>query len=487
MNFLGVDLGATSGRTILGTIGNDSIKLREINRFPNPMIEVNGHLYWDIFALYQQIINGLKIVAEEDIEIKSIGIDAWGVDFVCIGNDGELLRQPYCYRDSQTVGAQEKFFKQVSRNKIYEKTGIQFMDFNTLFQLSTIGNNHSSILPITNKILFIPDALSYMLTGEMVTEYTIASTSQLIDSEKKTFDLELLAALDLTENSFGKLVKPGTVIGNLNETVKKLTGLGDIPVVAVAGHDTASAVVSVPSEDREFAYLSSGTWSLMGIEADKPIINDDSFSLNFTNEGGVDGTIRFLKNICGMWLFEQCRKEWNDNNSYEQLIANAGNEVPFRCFINPDATCFTNPLSITEAIRKYCEATSQYIPQTKSEITRCIFESLALRYKQVLDNLQQFASFPIKKLHVIGGGSKNDLLNRFTASALGIPVIAGPTEATTIGNLMLQAKTAGLYPDIQSMRKSISRSVPLTQFNPENHSEWMKQYPNYLSVFKEII
>ncbi|MDD3080069.1 MAG: rhamnulokinase [Paludibacter sp.] len=486
-NFFAVDLGATSGRTILGMIKSGSIELREINRFPNKIIEANGHFYWDFLGLYQSILEGLKIIADEGIQIESVGIDTWGVDFVCFDKNGEILGNPYSYRDPHTDDAQPKFFTKISRDQVYQTTGIQFMNFNSLFQLSAMKEHNSAILPVADKILFMPDALSYMLTGKMVTEYTIASTSQMLDAKAKGFDNVLLKALGLTEENFGKFVFPGEVIGELSESVQKQTGLGAVPVIAVAGHDTGSAVAAVPAQGKNFAYLSSGTWSLMGIETNQPIITDESFLQNFTNEGGVEGTIRFLKNICGMWLLERCRLEWGTNseeNSYGQLIADAKETDGFISFINPDAPDFANPVSMVKAIQNFCEKTSQVIPRTKAEITRCIFESLAFRYKEVLDSLKSFADFPIDSLHVIGGGSKNVMLNQFTANALGIPVYAGPMEATAIGNIMVQAKTNGLYADIQSMRNSIRESVDLVVFEPEHREDWEANYYRYLTRTK---
>ena len=483
--FFAVDLGATSGRTILGIVRSGSVDLREINRFPNKIIEANGHFYWDFLGFYQSILEGLKIVADEGIKIESIGIDTWGVDFVCFDKNGEVLGNPYSYRDPHTSDAQQNFFKQIPRDKVYKTTGIQLMNFNSLFQLSAMKANHSSILPIADKILFMPDALSYMLTGKMVTEYTIASTSQMLDANTRKFDSNLLKALGLTEHNFGKFVFPGEVVGNLSESVQKQTGLGAVPVIAVAGHDTGSAVAAVPAENKNFAYLSSGTWSLMGIETLKPVITDESFNLNFTNEGGIEGSIRFLKNICGMWLLERCRAEWgstSEDNSYNQLEADAKVADSFISFIDPDAPDFANPPSMVKAIQNYCEKTSQVVPRTKAEITRCIFESLAFRYRQVLESLKNFASFPIDNLHVIGGGSKNALLNQFTANALGIPVVAGPKEATAIGNVMVQAKAIGIYSGIQEMRNNLRNSIDLIEYLPQDKEDWDNYYERYLSV-----
>lgn len=487
-NFFSVDLGATSGRTIIGTLGNGTLEMKEWTRFPNPIIEVNGHYYWDIYALYNEIIAALKKVAQKNIRIESIGIDTWGVDFGFVGKDGELLRQPYSYRDAHTVGAPEKFFQRISRERVYELTGIQVMNFNSLYQLDTIRRSWSSVWPVVDKILFMPDLLGYMLTGEVVTEYTIASTSQFLNPRTHQLEPELLEELGVVEEQFGKIVYPGTLLGTLNESVRRQTGLDKVPVISVAGHDTASAVASVPAENDHFAYLSSGTWSLMGVELQEPIITERSSELNFTNEGGVDGTVRFLKNICGMWLLECCRREWNASGheySYSELIEKAMQVPDFFCLINPDAPCFANPLSMVEAIREYCRKTGQNVPQTHGEITRCIFESLALRYKQVFGYLESLVSFPIERLHVIGGGSQNDVLNVFTANALGVEVVAGPAEATAIGNSMLQAKAAGMADSLKEMRQLIRNSVKLRTFLPTDRKKWKTGYEDYLRVYRE--
>ena len=488
-HFFAVDLGATSGRTILGSLGEGKMELRELTRFPNHIIETGGHFFWDIYALYNEIINGLKVVAKEGITIQSIGIDTWGVDFVFIGKDGGLLRNPYCYRDPHTVGAMEEYFTHIPKEKVYDITGIQFMNFNSLFQLSTLKRNGCSALEAADKILFIPDALSYMLTGKMVPEYTIASTSQILNPRTKKFEKELLDVVGVKEEQWGRFVFPGEQIGTLTEEIQKMTGLGAVPVIAVAGHDTASAVAAVPAQNEKFAYLSSGTWSLMGIEVKDAIINQKSYNMNFTNEGGIEGTTRFLKNICGMWLLERCRKEWDatQNYSYPELIEAALAVPAFRSLINPDAPCFANPSSMIEAIRHYCLETNQPVPETYGEITRCIFDSLALRYKQVFGYLQDMAPFNIEKLHIIGGGSKNNQLNQFTCNAVGVPVVAGPSEGTAIGNIMLQAKANGLVKDIAEMRQLISTSIETALFTPEQPEAWEEAYQKYLSVYREDI
>ena len=489
MNFFAVDLGATSGRTILGTVSGGKIELTEQTRFPNPIIETGGHFYWDIYALYLEIIKGLKKVAKDNVKIHSIGIDTWGVDFVMFGKDGGILRSPYCYRDPHTVGAPEEYFTHIPRERVYDITGIQIMNFNSLFQLSTLRRNKCSALEAADKILFMPDALSYMLTGAMVTEYTIASTSQMLNPRTKRFEKELLDVVGVKEEQFGRFVFPGEQIGVLSKEVQQQTGLGAVPVIAVAGHDTASAVAAVPARNERFAYLSSGTWSLMGIEVKDAIINKESYAKNFTNEGGVEGTTRFLKNICGMWLLERCRKEWESENnySYPELIEAALAVPAFRSVINPDASCFANPASMIEAIRCYCEQTGQPVPQTCGELTRCIFDSLALRYRQVFGYMQSMSPYAIERLHVIGGGSRNNLLNQFTCNAVGVPVSAGPSEGTALGNIMLQAKAFGLVKTVQEMRDMIASSIELAEFEPRDAEEWDIAYEKYLSCFREDI
>lgn len=487
--FLAIDLGASSGRAILGTIKDGILELKEINRFSNPILEINGRLYWNLFHLYDEIIKSLKLIKADEINISSLGIDTWGVDFVCFGKDGEPLRMPYSYRDTHTFGAPERFFKnKMPKEEVYKKTGIQIMNFNTLFQLSTQLEEENSIYAATDKILFMPDALSYLLSGKMVTEYTIASTSQMINPFIRQFDESLLNAVKLTPDHFAPIVFSGTEIGKLSHSVKKQTGMGDISVIAVAGHDTGSAVLATPAVNENFAYLSSGTWSLMGIESAEPVINEETYALNFTNEGGADGSVRLLKNICGMWLIEQCKKEWEKEGTvtFTEIVQAANEASPFRCFINPDSPSFASPASMTAAIKEYCRVTGQPVPETMGEIARCIYESLAFRYKQVLSNLQKLATFPIETLHIIGGGAQNKMLNQFTANAVGKTVLAGPSEATAMGNILLQAKAAGLVKDKKEIRRIIRNSVELEMFDPEETALWELNYNKYLTFYKEI-
>ena len=493
--FFAVDLGATSGRTIVGSLENGKFALKELTRFDNNLIETGGHFYWDIYALYLEVIKGLKLVAQQGIDIQSIGIDTWGCDFVYIGKDGGILRNPMAYRDPHTVGMMEAYFQEkISKEKVYEKTGIQFMNFNSLFQIYAMRKAGNVALENAEKILFIPDALSYMLTGKAVCEYTVASTSQILNPVTKDLDEDLVESLGLKRTQFGEMTSPATGIGTLTEEVQKMTGLGKVPVIAVAGHDTASAVAAVPAKDEKFAYLSSGTWSLMGIETKDAIINPHSFELNFTNEGGIDGTTRFLKNICGMWIYERCRKEWKEEAiahhtdlsalDHATLISEAMKQPAFQSLINPDDAIFANPVSMVEAIQDYCRQTNQHIPQGYAEICRCIFECLALRYRQVFTWLKDFADFDINTLHIIGGGSLNAYLNQFTANSCGVTVLAGPQEGTAIGNIMLQAKASGDVKDIWEMRKIIANSLELKRFAPQDKDVWDKAYEQFLKVQK---
>ena len=485
--FFAVDLGATSGRTILGTLDNGRLAQEELTRFPNNLIETGGHFYWDIYALYFEMIRGLKEVARRGIALTSIGIDTWGVDFVFIGQDGAILRNPMAYRDPHTFGRMEEYLRHVvPQREVYDITGIQFMNFNSLFQLYAMQQDGNVAMKMAEKVLFVPDALSWMLTGEAVCEYTIASTSQMLDPRTGDLSEKLIESVGMRRSQFGRIVQPGTQIGVLTEEVQKMTGLGAVPVIAVAGHDTGAAVAAVPAKNEQFAYLSSGTWSLMGIETKEAIINDRSYELNFTNEGGIEGTTRFLKNICGMWLYERCRKEWPEEVrklSHPELQGSAMQVEAFRSMINPDDKAFANPSSMIEAIQTYCRETGQTVPETPAEICRCIFDSLALRYRQVFGWLKEFADFDLNVLHVIGGGSLNKYLTQFTADACGVEVLAGPQECTAIGNMMLQAKASGDVADIWAMRQIIANSVDMVAYHPSgDKSAWAAAYQKFLEV-----
>ena len=479
--FLAFDCGATSGRGILAGFDGESLSMEEVYRFPSEMKEVDGRMYWDVLAMYGHFVTCLKKLGAAGVKIDSIGIDTWGVDFGCIGKDGGIIGLPRCYRDPYTVGIPEKVYEKVPREDLYARTGIQIMNFNTIFQL--YARRGESDMQEASAILFMPDLLSYMLTGNMVCEYTDASTSGMMDQGTRQFNKGLLEELGIRTDILLPITQPGTVVGTLKPSLAAETGLGAVPVIAVAGHDTASAIAAVPAADERFAYLSSGTWSLMGIEVPAPIINAESARLNFTNEGGIDGTARFLKNITGMWLLEQCRKVWKAEGkhyTYSQLVDMAISASDFPGRIDPDDPRFAAPTNMVAEIRCHFDQapSSCHFDQAKraekslsadisdAEIVSCIYHSLADKYAEVLQSLRGFAPFPIERLHIIGGGSANDLLNQWTADAAGITVVAGPSEATAMGNIMMQARTAGLVHDRWSMRRLLSSTFPTKTFTP---------------------
>lgn len=469
--FLAFDLGATSGRSILGIFNGVNFEMRELTRFPNAIMELHGKYYWDVFGLYKSLKEGLKECAKQDIKLTSIGIDTWGVDFGYIGKDGTILGLPRAYRDPYTDGAPEDYFKLVPKDKVYGMTGIQIMNFNSLYQLFRAKQSEFSPLEQADKILFMPDLLSYMLTGKQVCEYTEASTSQILNPATRQFEPSLLEAMGVSPSLLHPLIDPGTVIGTLTDALAEETGVGKVPVVTVAGHDTASAVLAVPAENPNFAYLSSGTWSLMGVETETPILTKESYEKNFTNEGGVEGTTRFLKNITGMWLLEQCRKEWEREGrtyTYSGIMEMAVHAEGMKSYVNPDDPRLANPASMTRMIAQICEENGMTPPSSDAEYIRCIFESLVRRYVDVIDTLSEMVLFPIEKLHIIGGGSQNELINQMTANALGMPVVAGPSEATAIGNCMMQAKAAGLVKDRWAIRKIVAESFDVKTFLPDN-------------------
>jgi rhamnulokinase len=434
------------------------------------MLELHGKFFWNIFGLFESIKDGLRACVKEGVTPDTIGIDTWGVDFGFVGADGVLTGLPRAYRDPFTDQTPEELFHKIGRDEVYQLTGIQIMNFNSLFQLRQEILENYTPLAAADKILFMPDLISYMLTGEQVCEYTVASTSQLINPITRDFESTILKTANINPNWLQPTVQPGTLVGLLADHIAKETGIGKIPVVTVAGHDTASAVVAVPANEKEFAYLNSGTWSLMGVELDTPIITAQSYQHNFANEGGIEGTSRFLKNITGMWLIEQCRKEWKNagrDYSYGQLEEIAESLGVSESIINPDDPQLLHPDSMTGAITQICHANNLPVPVTDAEFTRCIFDSLAQKYKITLHILNEIIPFEIKKLHVIGGGANNKLLNQLTADAIGMPVVAGPTEATAIGNCLVQAKAAGLVKDRWEIREVVAQSFPLQVYLPK--------------------
>ena len=485
-HFLAFDLGASSGRAILGTLINNKLELTEIHRFTNQMQLINGHYFWNIFSLFNELKTGLKkCVKEYGIQPESIGIDTWGVDFVHLNREGLILSLPYAYRDSRTNTSMDDLFQVIPKEEVYAETGIQFMQFNSLFQLFSMVKDQSSLLEITDSILFMPDALNYLFSGVKKTEFSIASTSQMIVPGTCNWNTDLLKKAGIPTNILQEIVLPGTILGDIQDEIASDTSSKKIPVVAVAAHDTGSAIVSIPCTEKNFVYLNSGTWSIMGIELDKPIVSEQTLQMNFTNEGGVDGTIRFLKNIMGMWLIQECQRIWADQGkvySWPGMVELASNSEPFKYLINPDDQMFLNPRDMTQAVRDFCYQTAQGTPHTHGEVIRCIYDSLALKYRYTLEQIRDLTDQPIDVIHIIGGGSNNHFLNQLTADATGINVISGPTEATAIGNIMVQAKALGYVGSLSEIRKIIADSFDLLNFTPSKDLDWDEAYDKYLRI-----
>lgn len=485
--FLAFDLGAESGRALVGILKEDKLVVEEIHRFVNRPVEILGRLYWNVPQIFQEIKEGINKAFSKYPHIESIGIDTWGVDFGLVTKEGYLAGLPVCYRDHRTDGILEKAFKVMPRERIYELTGIQIMQINTLFQLYSMVLENSSLFKSAYKLLFMPDLFNFMLTGEMKTEFSIATTSQLYNPIKDSWEEEIFERFRIPIEIMPELEMPGKEIGKISESIRREFNIKDISVISPCGHDTACAVASVPAEGEDWAYLSSGTWSLMGVELKEPIINKDSLEANFTNEGGVNKTFRFLKNIMGLWLLQSVRRIWMKEGTeftYSEITKMAEEEKPFQFFINPDDSSFLNPPNMVLAIREYCEKTGQKIPETKGEIVRCILESLAFRYKEVFESLEKIIGRKIKILHIVGGGSQNALLSQFTANVLGIPVMTGPVEATAIGNIMIQAISRGAIKDLSSGRKIIRNSFEPIIYYPKDTEIWEREYKRYKEVIK---
>ncbi len=469
-HFLAFDLGASSGRAILGTLEDKKLVLTEVHRFVNQMQYINGHYFWNIFSLFNELKTGLaKCISEHGVQPQSIAVDTWGVDFVHLDKKGMILSLPFAYRDSRTDTSMDDVFAVVPKDEVYLQTGIQFMQFNSLFQLYSMVKEDSDLLKITDRILFMPDALNYLFSGVPKTEFSIASTSQMIQPGSCKWQTPLLEKLGIPTSILGDIILPGNVIGELTEAVASETGSAKIPVIAVAGHDTASAIASVPAENENFAYISSGTWSIFGIETAQPIVSDETAAMNFTNEGGVEGTTRFLKNIMGMWLIQECRRTWSKEIDYSwvEMVNLAKGAEPFKFMIDPDDARFLNPGDMPAAIADYCVETGQGTPGSHAEIIRCIYDSLALKYRSVLDQIKSVSDRPVEKIHIIGGGSNNHFLNQLTANVTGLPVVAGPTEATATGNILMQAKALGYVSSLDEIREIIRNSFEVVTFNPE--------------------
>ena len=484
-HFLAFDLGASSGRAILGKLSNGKLELIEVHRFKNQMSLIHGKYYWNIFNLFDELKTGLKkCISEHNIQPDSIGIDTWGVDYSLVTSEGQLVGLPFAYRDHRTDNAMEDFFKIMPKKEAYFLSGIQFMQFNSLFQLFASVKENFSRLIIAKSLLFTPDTLSYLFTGVKKNEYTISSTSQLLKPGKPEWEQKLFDAANIPLQLMGEIVQPGNEIGKILPEVQAETGSIEIPCIAVASHDTASAVVSVPASGENWAYLSSGTWSLLGIESKKPLVSEQTLQMNFTNEGGVDGTTRFLKNIMGMWLIQECKRIWDEEKEMEwqEIVDLSSASEPFRSLINPDNIMFLNPRNMPEAIQNYCKKTNQPIPETKGEMARCVYDSLVLKYKFTIKQIETVTGNNIEKLHIIGGGAHNKMMNQLTADGVGITVYAGPTEATAIGNLMMQAKAINAVKSLSEIREVILNSFEVTEYKPSPKLDWNTAYKKFVKL-----
>lgn len=481
---LAFDFGASSGRAIIGCFDGDKITLEEVHRFSNDPVSVGGTVYWDVLRLFYEIKQGI-IKAKIAGGFDSIGIDTWGVDFGLIDSEGKLMENPVHYRDARTAGLVDEAFKTMPKEKLYGITGIQFMELNTLFQLISLKKYRPWMLERADKMLFMPDLFGYMLTGKMCAEYSIASTSQLIDLDKRTWSKEILDAFGIKESVFAPLVQPGTVLGELSKEICEECGVDPVPVISVCGHDTQSAITSVPCEDGDFAFLSSGTWSLFGTELDKPIVNETSMNINITNEGGFDGSTGFLKNIIGLWLIQESRRQWKREGkeySYADLEKLALAAEPFKCFIDPDAPEFVPHGNIPERVREFCRKTGQYVPETVGEIMRCIYESLAMKYRLTFEKLRECTERDYPVIHVIGGGTKDGLLCQMTANSCDRTVKAGPIEATVMGNVAVQLMSDGSVKNIGQARKIVDESSELKTFEPKDTDKWAEAYKDFLKI-----
>ncbi len=489
--FLAIDLGAESGRLILGGLQENRLQLQEVHRFENRPVRVGDSLYWDVLRLWTEIQQGLALARRQAGEsLVSLGVDTWGVDFGLLAADDELLGNPVHYRDRRTDGMLEQAFSLISREEIYRQTGIQFMQINSLYQLLAMSRAGSPLLAAARTFLNMPDLFNFWLSGEKASEFTIASTTQCYNPLDRAWAHPLLDGLGIPPQIFGQIVPPGTVLGKLRPTLAAGLNSAPVKVIAAAGHDTACAVAAVPATSPDYIYLSSGTWSLMGIESPQPIINHESLAFNLTNEGGVNGTFRVLKNIMGMWLLQECRREWalqGHSFSYAELTQMAAQATPLQSFVRTTDPRFLHPGdaqsgTMVARIQAFCQETGQSIPQSNGEVTRCILESLALEYRRTVEQLDRITAKELPVIHIIGGGSRNQLLNQFTANATGRVVISGPVEATAIGNILLQAIATGHLASLDEARSLVRASGEITTWEPAGSSGWEDDYARYLAA-----
>ena len=487
--YLAIDLGAESGRVMAGLFDGVTVRLEELHRFPNGPVHLADTMRWDLLRLWSEIQTGLaKAAARFGQNIISVGVDTWGVDFVLLSKTGEMLGQAYHYRDRRTSGVLEQTFQRVPRSEIFAQTGLQFMEINSLYQLVAMNQSNRPLVELADRFLMIPDFFHWLLSGSRVVEFTNATTSQMFHPINRTWSFDMLRQLNLPTQMFGDVVDPGTKLGTLREEVARRAGLPRLSVVAPATHDTGAAVAAVPTENTgraNWAYISSGTWSLMGLELPHAVLTQRALELNVTNEGGIDGTYRLLKNIMGLWLVQECRRSFERNGTpydYGLLAQVARDAQPFRSFVDPDAQAFLAPQDMPEAIREWCRQSNQEIPDTEGGIIRCALESLALKYRTVLGWLEELSGERVEVIHIVGGGTQNELLNQFTANATGRPVVTGPIEATALGNILVQARTAGAIGSLNEIRSVVRASSTMKRYEPQNTAAWNDAYARFSAI-----
>jgi rhamnulokinase len=479
---LAFDLGAESGRGVLGLFDGERLRLEVVHRFPNGGVRTLETLHWDVLRLYSEMVAGLRKCAADFGGVDSVGVDTWGVDFALLGRGDTLLGNPRHYRDPHTETIMEEAFARLPKAEVFRQTGIQFMRFNTLFQLLALQRDRSPLLEAAQTMLMIPDLLHFFFTGVKVNEFTNATTSQMYDPTARGWAYGLMKAFGLPMHILGSVVPPATVLGLLRPSVVTETGVNPVPVIAPATHDTGSAIAAVPATGDSWAYISSGTWSLMGVELPGPLISEDVQQYNFTNEGGVGGTIRFLKNIMGLWLVQECRRAWERAGKaydYAELARLAAGAEPFASIVNPDDTSFILPANMPQALADYCRKTGQPAPTEPGAVIRCALESLALRYRWVLERLEELSGRKLKAIHVVGGGCQNELLCQLAADACNRPVLAGPVEATAIGNVLVQAMGLGLVRTLADAREVVRRSFDVKTYEPQHAERWEEPYRRF--------
>ncbi|MEJ8735240.1 MULTISPECIES: rhamnulokinase [Mediterraneibacter] len=481
---LAFDFGASGGRAMCGTFDGEKIEIEELHRFSNDPVIVNGTMYWDVLRLFFEIKQGL-IKAKKCGKIESIGIDTWGVDFGLLDEKGRLLENPVHYRDNRTNGMLAESFAKIDKDTFYQITGNQFMEINTAFQLLSLAKNRQELLKRADKMLLMPDLFNYFLTGEKKAEYSIASTTQLLDAKARNWSEEVIKALELPAHIFPQIVPTGTKIGELTEEICEELSLDKMDVVAVAGHDTQCALVAVPAQEEDFIFLSCGTWSLLGTELAEPIINEKSAHYNVTNEGGCEEKISFLKNIIGLWCVQESRRQWireGQEFGFGELEKMAQAAPSLQCFIDPDAPEFTPAGNVPKRIQKFCERTGQYVPKTKGEIVRCINESLAMKYRHAMEEIKKCTGKDYRTVYMVGGGTQSALLCQCTANACGCAVSAGPVEATVLGNVALQFMASGEIASLQEARKIIRQSQDIKRYEPQQSKDWDEAYERFKKI-----